>query len=102
MQASSMKLPTSFAILFVAINALAVAQNARRGGFGQSPASQAAAKAQTELATSQMHAYLNEIGYRMLAERAKRIAAVTTRDQAISRRIALRSTPGCTRIFPKA
>jgi cephalosporin-C deacetylase-like acetyl esterase len=78
--------PVAFAILLVAMNGRAVAQNFGRGGFGPSPAMQAAAKAQTESATSQMHAYLNEIGYRMLAERARRVAAVATEAQAIARR----------------
>ena len=80
------KTSVSFAILLVTMIGLAVAQNFGRGGFGQDPASQAAAKAQTESATSQMHAYLNEIGYRMLAERAKRVADIQTKEQAISRR----------------
>ena len=62
------------------------AQNLGRGGFGPSPQMQAAAKAQTESATSQMHAYLNDIGYKMLAERAKRVAAIETKEQAIARR----------------
>ena len=43
--------PVSFAILLVAMNGLAVAQNFGRGGFGPSPEMQAAAKAQTESAT---------------------------------------------------
>ena len=76
----------SFAILLAAMNGRAVAQNFGRGGFGPSPEMQAAAKAQTESATSQMHAYLNDIGYRMLAERAKRVAAVETKEQAVARR----------------
>ncbi len=75
----------SFAILLVAAPP-AFAQNFGRGGFAPNPALQAAAKAQTESATAQMHAYLNEIGYRMLAERAKRVAAIETKEQAISRR----------------
>ncbi len=73
------------------MNGRAVAQNFGRGGFGPSPEMQAAAKAQTESATSQMHAYLNEIGYRMLAERAKRVAAVETKEQAMARRNEVRS-----------
>ncbi len=76
---------TSFAALFFALNGLAVAQNFGRGG-GPDPATLAAAKSQTESATSQMHAYLNEIGYGMLAERAKQVAAIASRHQAISRR----------------
>ena len=82
----------SFAILLVAMNGRAVAQNFGRGGFGPSPEMQAAAKAQTESATSQMHAYLNEIGFRMLAERAKRVAAVETKEQAIARRNEVRTS----------
>jgi hypothetical protein len=78
--------PVSFAILLVAMNGRAVAQNFGRGGFGPSPEMQAAAKAQTDSATSQMHAYLNEIGYRMLAERARRVAAVDTQEHAVARR----------------
>jgi hypothetical protein len=73
-------------MLVVAMNGLAVGQNPGRGGFGSDPASQAAAKAQTESATSQTHAYLNEVGFRMLAERAKRVAAILTKEQAIARR----------------
>lgn len=53
----------SLPVLFVAISGRAVAQNFGRGGFGLSPEMQAAAKAQTESATSQIHAYLNDIGY---------------------------------------
>ena len=78
--------PVLFAILLIAMNGRAAAQNLGRGGFGQSPQMQAAVKAQTDSATSQMHAYLNEIGYRMLAERAKRVAAVQTKEQAMARR----------------
>ena len=74
----------SIAILLVAMNGRAVAQNFGRGGFGPSPEMQAAAKAQTESATSQMHAYLNEIGYKMLAERAKRSCG--HRDEGTSHR----------------
>ena len=33
-----------------------------------------------------MHAYLSEIGYKMLADRAKRVAAVGMKEQAIARR----------------
>ncbi len=33
-----------------------------------------------------MHAYLNEIGYKLLAEREKRVAAIETKEQAIARR----------------
>ena len=58
----------SFAILLAAMSGRVLAQGPGRGGFGPSPAMQAAAKAQTESATSQMHAYLNDIGDRMLAE----------------------------------
>ena len=72
-------------IVLVSINGLAVAQNAGRGAFGPSPAAQSATKAQTETATAQMHAYLNEIGYRKLAERAKRVAAIKTKKQATTR-----------------
>ncbi len=68
------------------MNGRASAQNLGRGGFGPSPEAQAAAKAQTQSASSQMHAYLNEIGYKMLADRAKRVAAVATKEQAIDRR----------------
>jgi cephalosporin-C deacetylase-like acetyl esterase/enamine deaminase RidA (YjgF/YER057c/UK114 family) len=78
--------PVSLAILLVAIYGRAVAQGSGRGGFGPSPEMQAAAKAQTESATSKMHAYLNEIGFKLLAERAKRVAAVVTEEQAIARR----------------
>ena len=80
------RLSASFAILFAAMNGAALAQNPGRGGFGPNPAAQAAAKAQTESATAQMHAYLNEIGYRMLDDRAKRVAGIQTKEQAISRR----------------
>jgi len=76
----------AFAIFLIAMNGRALAQNFGPGGFRPDPALQAAAKAQTESATSQMHAYLNEIGYRMLAERAKRVAAIATVEQAVSRR----------------
>ena len=55
------RVSASLAILFVAMNEPAVAQNVGRGGLGPDPATLAAAKAQTESATSQMHAYLNEI-----------------------------------------
>ncbi len=80
------KASTSFAVLLITMSGLAVAQNFGRGGLGPDPATVAAAKAQTESATAQMHAYLNEIGYRMLADRAKRVAAIETKEQAISRR----------------
>ena len=50
-----------FAILLAAMSGRALAQGPGRGGFGPSPEMQAAAKAQTESATSQMHAYLNDI-----------------------------------------
>ena len=76
----------SFAILLAAMSGRALAQGPGRGGFGPSPEMQAAAKAQTESATSQMHAYLNDIGYKMLAERAKRVAAIETKEQAVARR----------------
>jgi cephalosporin-C deacetylase-like acetyl esterase len=76
----------SFAILMAAMNDRAVGQGFGRGGFGPSPEMQAAAKAQTDSATSQMHAYLNEVGFKMLAERAKRVAAIATEEQAIARR----------------
>jgi cephalosporin-C deacetylase-like acetyl esterase len=76
----------SCAVLWFAINGPAVAQSFGRRGFGPDPALQAAAKSQTEAATSRMHAYLNEIGYRMLAARAKRVAAMETKAQAIRRR----------------
>jgi hypothetical protein len=76
----------SFAILLAAMSGRARAQGLGRGGFGPSPEMQAAAKAQTESATSQMHAYLNDIAYKMLAERAKRVAAIETKEQAIARR----------------
>ena len=76
----------SFAILLAAMSGRALAQSPGRGGFGPSPEMQAAAKAQTESATSQMHAYLNDIGYKMLAERAKRVAAIETKEQAVARR----------------
>jgi cephalosporin-C deacetylase-like acetyl esterase len=72
--------------MFISVRGLAVAQNFGRGGFGPDPAAIAAAKAQTDSAASQMHAYLNEIGYRMLAERAKQVAAIETQEQAIARR----------------
>jgi cephalosporin-C deacetylase-like acetyl esterase len=75
----------SVAILLVAISGWAVTQNLGRGGSRADPATQAAAKVQTESATAQMHAYLNEAGYRMLAERARRVAAVGTKEQAIAR-----------------
>ena len=52
----------SLAILLAAMSGRALAQGPGRGGFGPSPEMQAAAKAQTESATSQMHAYLNDIG----------------------------------------
>jgi cephalosporin-C deacetylase-like acetyl esterase len=81
----------SCAVFLVATNGRVLAQNLGPGGFRPDPALQAAAKAQTESATSQMHAYLNEIGYRMLAERAKRVAAIGTREQAISRSNEVRS-----------
>lgn len=55
-------------------------------GFGPSPEQAAAAKAQPEAATSRMHAYLNDVGFKMLAERAKRVAAITTKEQAVARR----------------
>ena len=61
-----------------------VAQNFGRGG-GLSPETQAAAKAQTDSATSQMHAYLNELAYKMLAERSDRVAAIDTKEKAIAR-----------------
>jgi cephalosporin-C deacetylase-like acetyl esterase len=73
------------AVLLLAIDGSAVAQNLGRAGVRPDPATQAAAKAQTEAATSQTHAYLNEIGYRMLAERARRVAAIGSREQAIAR-----------------
>src|SRR5437868_3365806 len=75
----------SVAILSAAMSGRAAAQNVGRGGFGPSPEMQAAAKAQTESATSQMHAYLNDIASKMLAERAGRIAAIETREQAVAR-----------------
>jgi cephalosporin-C deacetylase-like acetyl esterase len=77
---------TSFAILLAALNGRGIAQTFGRGGFAPDPARLAAAKAQTDAATSQMHAYLNEVGYRMLAERAKRVAAIETKEQAVARR----------------
>ena len=80
----------SSAILLAAMSGRALAQGPGRGGFGPSPEMQAAAKAQTESATSQMHAYLNDIGYKMLAERAKRVAAIETKEQAVARRDAVR------------
>ena len=76
----------SFAILLAAMSGRALAQGPGRGGFGPSPEMQAAAKAQTESATSQMHAYLNDIADKMLAERAKRVAAIETKEQAVARR----------------
>jgi cephalosporin-C deacetylase-like acetyl esterase len=76
----------SIAILTAAASGPAVAQNLGRGGFGQDPAQQAAAKAQTEAATLQMHASLNEVAYRMLAERAKGVAAIENKERAIARR----------------
>jgi cephalosporin-C deacetylase-like acetyl esterase len=76
---------TALTILCVVVNGPAVAQGPGRGGSGADPARQAAAKAQTEAATSQIHAYLNDIGYRMLAERAERVSAIETREQAQSR-----------------
>jgi cephalosporin-C deacetylase-like acetyl esterase len=76
----------SFAILLAAMSVRALAQGPGRGGFGPSPEMQAAAKAQTESATGQMHAYLNGIAYKMLAERAKRVAAIETEEQAVARR----------------
>jgi cephalosporin-C deacetylase-like acetyl esterase len=81
-----MRTSASTAILVVSLSGLAVAQNPGRGGFWPNPANEAAAKAQTQAATSQMHAYLNEIAGRMLDERAKRVAAIATKEQAISRR----------------
>jgi cephalosporin-C deacetylase-like acetyl esterase len=81
-----MRTSASTAILVVSLSGLAVAQNPGRGGFGPNPANEAAAKAQTQAATSQMHAYLNEIAGKMLDERAKRVAAISTKEQAISRR----------------
>jgi cephalosporin-C deacetylase-like acetyl esterase len=80
------KVSASFAILFALVNGVGVAQNSGRGGFAPNPAAQAAAKAQTDSATSQMHAYLNEVGYKMLDDRAKRVAGIQTKEQAISRR----------------
>ncbi len=79
------KASAAIVILLVTF-APAAAQNSGRGGFGADPALEAALKAQTESATSQMHAYLNEVGYRMLAARAKRVEAIETKEQAISRR----------------
>jgi cephalosporin-C deacetylase-like acetyl esterase len=76
----------SLVILLVVLSGLALSQNFGPGGFRPDPALQAAAKAQTESATAQMHAYLNEIGYRLLADRAKRVAAIATKEQAIARR----------------
>jgi hypothetical protein len=76
----------AFAILSAAMSGQALAQGPRRGGFGPSPQMQAAAKAQTEAATAQMHAYLNDIAYKMLAERAKRVAAIERKTQAGARR----------------
>jgi hypothetical protein len=78
--------PVSLAIALVAISGRAVAQNFGRPGFGQSPEAQKAAKAQTDAATSQMHAYLNKVGYSMLAERARQVAAVATQAEATARR----------------
>ena len=75
----------AFAIVLMAMHGRAVAQNFGRGGFAPSPEMQAATKAQTESATSQMHAYLNEIGYKLLAERANRVAAIETKEQAMAR-----------------
>ena len=66
------------------------AQNAGPGGFGPSPAAQAAAKAQTEASTAQSHAYLNEIGFGFLADRARNIAAIETREQALVRQETVR------------
>ena len=68
------------------MDGLAAAQNSGREGFGPSAQSQSAAKAQTESATSQVHVYLSEIGYKLLAERANRVAAIATKEQAISRK----------------
>jgi hypothetical protein len=84
------KMFISFTVLLGAMNGQALAQNFGPGGFRPDPALQAAAKAQTESATTQMHLYLNDIGYRMLAQRAKRVAAMETTEQAISRRNELR------------
>jgi cephalosporin-C deacetylase-like acetyl esterase len=76
----------SLAMLWLAWNGQVFAQGPGRGGAGASPERQAATKAQTDSATAQMHAYLNEMGYRMLADRASRVAAVQTKAQAIARR----------------
>jgi cephalosporin-C deacetylase-like acetyl esterase len=76
----------SFVILLAVMSGRAFAQGVGRGGFGPSPEMQAVAKAQTESATSQMHAYLNDIAYKMLAERAKRVAAIEMKEQAVARR----------------
>jgi hypothetical protein len=69
-------------ILLAAISSRGVAQNFGRGGFGPSPQAQAAAKAQTESATKPMHGYLNAVGYKLLAERAGRVKAITAKEQA--------------------
>jgi hypothetical protein len=66
----------SFAILVAGMGSRAVGQNVGRGGFGPSPEMQAAAKAQTESATSQTHAYLNDIGCdRFVGEADRRVGA---------------------------
>ncbi len=72
------------AILSIAMINQADAQDFGRG-FGPSPEALAAAKTQTESATSQMHAYLNSIAFRMLAKRADRVAAIKMKEEAVAR-----------------
>jgi hypothetical protein len=57
----------SFAILLAVMSGRAFTQGLGRGGFGPSPEMQAAAKAQTESATSQMHAYPSDIAYKRIS-----------------------------------
>lgn len=55
-------------------------------------AAQAEAQAQTAAAQAQLHAYLNDIGYRLLDERAKAVAAITSKADAEARRAHVRTT----------
>jgi cephalosporin-C deacetylase-like acetyl esterase len=75
----------SFALVLAAMIGLALAQNFGPGSFRPDPALQAAAKAQTESATAQMHTYLSDLGYRTLEDRAKRVAAIATKEGAMAR-----------------
>ena len=50
----------------------------------------AQSRAQTAAALQQLNSYLNNIGYEQLAQRAKTVAAITTKKQAVERQAAVR------------